>query len=431
MPFKFDESLASVKAVANRVTNMGNESRRAIRAVVLRSWREKIDVRTMARLLRKDLPGLSVPGVQSVLNYRRGLLLSFPMSAAKLDNLVAKYSQRKIRERAQVIARTESMKILNDGQSLAFKQAQKKGLLGKKAMKVWITSPDENLCEICAPLEGFMIPINEDKFPIPGPPGHPQCRCTIGVIEDKKKVKAVTLDDVMRNGEVISKEQMFGSINNPFRVKLRFRGKTAEAVWKPTKNDYKKWAKSSLGDRELLAFQIDQELGVGLVPRTVKRTIDGEIGSLQFWMDGKAVLKFGTPVGGNLEYTLVGKKVLVSRQDMIDITMMDIIMGNTDRHVGNALINIDGRLIMIDNGSTFWPGSGLRLDVQTEFWNWAKLTDVEQKVWAARLKNPNLKKLINGSPIDKRAKDLAAERIKALQELIDSNDVQNYQFLHE
>lgn len=87
--------------------------------------------------------------------------------------------------RAETIARTETMKASNEGQSQAWGQAVQKGLLVGDEKKEWITTPDDRLCPICEPLDGQQVGLDEpfdvDGDQVDAPPAHPNCRCTMGL----------------------------------------------------------------------------------------------------------------------------------------------------------------------------------------------------------------------------------------------------------
>jgi hypothetical protein len=115
-----------------------------------------------------------------VLNYREGLLAA-GADATSARAQTAKYADRKLRERAETIARTEVMTTLNYGQELAWDQAIGEGLIDPDdTLKVWVVTPDELLCPICEPMAGEAVGIDEE-FEVEGPPAHPNCRCTTGL----------------------------------------------------------------------------------------------------------------------------------------------------------------------------------------------------------------------------------------------------------
>jgi SPP1 gp7 family putative phage head morphogenesis protein len=89
-------------------------------------------------------------------------------------------------DRAEVIARTETMRASNQGLLESWDQATDKGLLTGSELKVWIVTPDDRLCPICEPLDEEKRELddtfNVDGDEIDGPPAHPRCRCTLGLV---------------------------------------------------------------------------------------------------------------------------------------------------------------------------------------------------------------------------------------------------------
>lgn len=87
--------------------------------------------------------------------------------------------------RADLIARTETMKASNAGQAAAWDQAVEEGVLTGEETQEWITTPDDRLCPICEPMDGKQAPLggffDVDGDQVDGPPAHPRCRCTIGL----------------------------------------------------------------------------------------------------------------------------------------------------------------------------------------------------------------------------------------------------------
>lgn len=85
--------------------------------------------------------------------------------------------------RADVIARTEVMTAANEGQRQGWSQAVDNGLLAPDAQVAWIASDDA--CPECAALDGTTRDVNgeyDDPDAGDGPPLHPNCRCTEGVV---------------------------------------------------------------------------------------------------------------------------------------------------------------------------------------------------------------------------------------------------------
>jgi SPP1 gp7 family putative phage head morphogenesis protein len=88
-------------------------------------------------------------------------------------------------DRAETIARTETMRAANEGQIEAWQQAAETGLLTGNESTEWITTPDDRLCPICEPLDGQTTALGGtfevDGDRVSSPPAHPRCRCTVGL----------------------------------------------------------------------------------------------------------------------------------------------------------------------------------------------------------------------------------------------------------
>lgn len=118
--------------------------------------------------------------------------MSLKMSRKLTDGLVQGKGPREIarelakevditRDRATVIARTEIVRAHAEGQLTALET------LGVEEVGVaveWSTTGDDRVCELCAPLEGVVLKLEEARGMLPR---HPSCRCAwlpAGVGED-------------------------------------------------------------------------------------------------------------------------------------------------------------------------------------------------------------------------------------------------------
>jgi hypothetical protein len=75
-----------------------------------------------------------------------------------------------------------TMMASNAGQHALWQQAIDRGLLPADVKRRWSTAHDERVCQICGPMNGRTVGMNED-FTLPSgarvrtPPAHPNCRC--------------------------------------------------------------------------------------------------------------------------------------------------------------------------------------------------------------------------------------------------------------
>jgi len=99
-----------------------------------------------------------------------GRTIKDPDEFRKAGKTVFKSAQ----QRAELIARTETLRAHNEGGKVFLRE------VGVKKIK-WLTAHDERTCPECAPLDGRIFNMDD----APGPPKHPGCRCTyLSVLED-------------------------------------------------------------------------------------------------------------------------------------------------------------------------------------------------------------------------------------------------------
>lgn len=184
---------AAERTAAKFVTRVSGETRKAIRAVIADSFKNQISTVDTAKRIR-SLVGLTERQAKAVLareaaNVARGLV------AGKVKTLTKQYTEKLIRQRAEMIARTELAMASTEGQIAAWKDAKAQGLIGSDMRKVWIVTPDDRLCVRCSPLDGETAPIDGDfqteDGPISGPPRHPACRCALGLRRVTQRVRRV------------------------------------------------------------------------------------------------------------------------------------------------------------------------------------------------------------------------------------------------
>jgi hypothetical protein len=124
-----------------------------------------------------------------------------------------------------------------------------------------------------------------------------------------------------------------------------------KAVWKPHKR-----IKLSNYRAEVLAYELDVLLGFNLVPPTIERTIDGKLGSLQLFEEGISGVLLRYNTDNVMDYDA---RVLV-QHNLKKQSLFDYLIRNGDRHRANYLFTVNGKVISIDNGSSF-TGQGYKM----------------------------------------------------------------------
>jgi len=180
---------------AQLVTDITNETRSSIQEIMARSFSEKFPPAQSARLLR-EVVSLNLRQAKALANFQvavvnnpgkivqaGSLRIRVPeggMSKAKLDSYMMRYAEKLQRNRAMMIARTETMGAANEGQRQLWLQARDNGLLTGKERRVWIAGDP---CDDCRPFEDMTAPLTSPFQGGPmNPPLHPMCRCTTGLV---------------------------------------------------------------------------------------------------------------------------------------------------------------------------------------------------------------------------------------------------------
>lgn len=145
-------------------------------------------------------------------------------------------------------------------------------------------------------------------------------------------------------------------------------------VYKPVRGERPLWdfPNSTLGRREVAAFEVSQRLGWGLVPRT-RWVSDGPFGpgSLQDWVHAESLPVGVFPAGevpGGWVSVLSGvdeadKPLEVAHRDSAELRRMalfDLLINNADRKGGHLFQLADGTLQGIDQGLCFHAEPKLR-----------------------------------------------------------------------
>ena len=168
---------------AKLAVDMSEETRRAVRAIIARGFTQGRHPYQTAKLLL-DVIGLTERQGVALMSYR-DKLEEQGFLGKDLDDEVLVRSNEMFEARAEMIARTETMRASNEGQQELWNQAVDAGLLTGAELREWIVTPDDRLCPICEAMEGQTVgmgePFDVDGEDVMVPPAHPNCRCTIGI----------------------------------------------------------------------------------------------------------------------------------------------------------------------------------------------------------------------------------------------------------
>ena len=171
------------RQAARRVTMMTSQSRRVIRLLTTAAIAGGASNPRLAAALVTTGLGMNAPQVRA--HIRFGNQLAARVAAGKTDNDRAARRleadrKKRIRRRSRTIARTETSDARGYARQRAWSDAARQGKIkAKEWEKVWRTSADDLVDEVCVPLNGATATVNGRFFTGDlRPPKHPNCRCT-------------------------------------------------------------------------------------------------------------------------------------------------------------------------------------------------------------------------------------------------------------
>lgn len=165
----------------------------------------------------------------------------------------------------------------------------------------------------------------------------------IGTIE--KKLRKSPKEKHLETEKEKSSNELGGGVNRVFFVELAtgekgiFKPKNSEAESFSTKNR----KVGSYYKRERAAYLVDRAFGFNLVPTTVIREINGEVGSFQEFIPD-------TVPGFESRQKTEDKEKL--EKEIIKMWIFDLIIWSSDRH-GNNFLAKKNKAFAIDNGFSF------------------------------------------------------------------------------
>lgn len=168
------------------VQGLTRESQKAMADAIAEMIRLQIPPREGARLLRQML-GLHPRFARAVVNFRQDLAQQ-GYADTYIRQKADEYAKRLLNHRAEVVARTESLRAVQEGQRQSFQQAVEQGVLRPdRTRRQWVTANDERVCVICGPMDGATTPLDEPWQTPAGPldiptDSHPQCRCSVVLV---------------------------------------------------------------------------------------------------------------------------------------------------------------------------------------------------------------------------------------------------------
>ena len=180
------EALAAIEATAGaQIVAISETTLDAVRGIIQRAFESGTPLTQQIAEIR-DLVGLTPRQAEQVARYRQGLVEAGE-SARRVEALVTQRADVLRTQRAENIARTESINAAGLGQHERTLQAVRDGLLDStRVRRFWLVAQDERLCPICAAIPGrnpdgvgLTQPFDTPRGLLMMPAAHPQCRCAV------------------------------------------------------------------------------------------------------------------------------------------------------------------------------------------------------------------------------------------------------------
>ncbi len=158
------------------------------------------------------------------------------------------------------------------------------------------------------------------------------------------------LEQFLSQATVTSSRDLGRGGTRPQLVVLEKNGQQRRAIFKTVEEagDASADEKPDRYQHEVAAYRLDRELGLGLVPVTVVRDLDGRQGSLQVWVPGAVDQEAADA------YELELYKAEATDRQLVQGEVFDALIGNHGREPSDVLCLISGeQVFLIDHSEAF------------------------------------------------------------------------------
>jgi hypothetical protein len=175
-------------------------------------------------------------------------------------------------------------------------------------------------------------------------------------LETWEQYQGPAAEKFLKEARIKSMRALGTGVTLPQKAELVLDGVTHNAVFKiiderkPGITQFNNRAEMNFQDSwqlEVAAYQVDRIIGLKLVPATIERYVNNNVGSLQWWVQNKMA-----------EAERRKQNVEPPDRDAWDrvwlkMYLFDQLIANVDRHMNNILITADWDLRLIDHSRSF------------------------------------------------------------------------------
>jgi hypothetical protein len=221
--------------------------------------------------------------------------------------------------------------------------------------------------------------------------------------------RAPEIEAYLKSAEVVGMEELKVGVTRPRRAKLAPGGPVEAIAWKPIRpGRYTGYWESYKS--EIAAYELDKFFGLVMIPPTVEKRVNGEMGAAVMWASPTQSFKDlgGVPGQGNVKGPPPPQIAAWMRQ-ITRAKMFDNLIGNTDPNLGNWLVDPSWNVILIDHTRAFTSTRNL----------YHQLTSVDEELWEKMkaLDEPSLAPVV-GEWLDKDAIKAILERRNRMGDVI-------------
>ena len=157
-------------------------------------------------------------------------------------------------------------------------------------------------------------------------------------------------EEFLKTAEIVGQEQPFSdreAVTKPWKLTLEKEGITKNALWKNCEGRMRGFVENWRW--EIAAYLLDKHLGLNMVPPTVEKRFQDDLGSCQLWVDAMMSLKEKY----EKDIKTPSYKVFHWNRALYLQRAFDNLIANEDRHQNQYLITDDWRMILIDHSRSF------------------------------------------------------------------------------